>query len=261
MPVKKSSAKKAATKKVAEKKITVKEVKTEVAPKATVKPTTRRVNLSVPVFSLLGKDTGTTLTLPKKVFGQKVNKSLLSQAIRVYSTNQKVISGSTKTRGEVAGSTAKIFRQKGTGRARHGSVRAPIFVGGGIVFGPRPRKVRLTLPQKMKRAALISALSSKVLDKNIFGLSGMEKSTGKTKEIVKLMLSVGQSAGKKKKSMGALIVTGGKSDNVFRSVRNIKGITALPANLLNAYAVLKHEILLISKEAVEVLGKVEKEVK
>ena len=108
--------------------------------------------LSVPVYSLLGKASG-TYSLPKEIFGKEVNKKLLAQAMRVYMTNEKSFLGKTKTRGEVEGSSVKIFRQKGTGRARHGSVRAPIFVGGGIVFGPQVRKVRLNMPQKMKRAA------------------------------------------------------------------------------------------------------------
>src|SRR3989344_8900364 len=130
----------------------------------------RAVGLSAPVYSLSGRASG-TLSLPKEIFGKEVNKKLLAQALRVYSTNQKIFTGSTKTRGEVEGSTAKIFRQKGTGRARHGSIRAPIFVGGGIVFGPRPRKVRLELPQRMKKAALLSAFSAKTADKQLMGLS------------------------------------------------------------------------------------------
>src|SRR3989344_1873864 len=101
------------------------------------------------------------MALPKEIFGQEVNTKLLAQAMRVYMTNLKKFTASTKTRGEVRGSTAKIYRQKGTGRARHGAITAPIFVGGGIVFGPKPRKVVLDLPKKMKKAALLAALSDK----------------------------------------------------------------------------------------------------
>src|SRR3989338_11409930 len=143
-------------------------------------------SLSIPVYSLAGKETG-VLALPKEIFAAKVSKSLLAQAVRVYATNQKSLLASTKTRGEVEGSTAKIYRQKGTGRARHGAIRAPIFVGGGITFGPKPRKVRLILPQKMKKAALIAALSVKLADKNVIGLSGLDKASGKTKEMAKLI--------------------------------------------------------------------------
>lgn len=216
--------------------------------KVVAKPTTakRSSGLSVPAYSLAGRSSG-TMSLPKEIFGVKVNEKLLAQAIRVYMTNLKTFTASTKTRGEVRGSTAKIYRQKGTGRARHGAIRAPIFVGGGIVFGPKPRKVRLDLPKKMKKAALLSALSSKAGNKEILGLSGIEKATGKTREMAKLFKKVGTDS--------ALIVTGEKTDNVVRAVRNIPGVNVLPADLINAYEVLKHNFLLITKEAVERLKK------
>lgn len=210
-----------------------------------------RVNpLSIPVYSLTGRASG-TYVLPKEIFAAEVNKNLLSQAVRVYTTNQKEFSASTKTRGEVAGSTAKIYRQKGTGRARHGAIRAPIFVGGGIVFGPRPRKVRLELPKKMKKAALISALSSKAIDKNITGLAGLEKASGKTAEIYKLLNKI---AKKDHKLKSALIMTDKKIDNLVRAVRNIEGVDVLPANLINAYEVLRHEMLLVTKSAIDNLA-------
>lgn len=213
--------------------------------KVTVTSRSTRSSLSVPVYSLAGRASG-TLSLPKEIFGQKVNQKLLAQALRVYMTNQKTLTGSTRTRGEVEGSTAKIYRQKGTGRARHGAIRAPIFVGGGITFGPKPRKVRLDLPQRMKKAALTSALSSKMADKNIIGLTGIDKASGKTKEIAKLAKNL--------KLKTTLIVTGEKMDNVVRAARNILGIDVLPANLLNAYEVLKHDILLLTKDAIEKLS-------
>ncbi len=207
--------------------------------------------LTVPVYSPAGRTSG-TLSLPKEIFGAEINKSLLTQAVRVYTTNQKTFTASTKGRGEVEGSTVKIFRQKGTGRARHGSIRAPIFVGGGIVFGPKPRKVRLILPKKMRRSALISALSSKASDKNVLGLTGLEKITGKTKEILKLISSITE-----KKQRSTLIVTADKMDNIVRAARNIPNINVLPAGGLNAYEVLKHEILLLTKETIDKLGKKE----
>lgn len=202
--------------------------------------------LSVPVYSLAGRKSG-TLVLPKEIFGQKVNKALLAQAVRVYATNQKSLTGSTKTRGEVEGSTAKIYRQKGTGRARHGAIRAPIFVGGGIALGPKPRKVRLDLPKKMKKAALFAAFASKAQDKKIIVLSGLEKASGKTKEIVKLL--------EKLKVKSALFVLGDKQDKATRAIRNISGVNISPVNMLNAYEVLKHNFLIITKAAVEKLTK------
>lgn len=207
-------------------------------------PAKTTTKFSVPVYSLTGRAVG-TMALPKEIFGQKVNKNLLAQAVRVYETNQKGHFGSTKTRGEVRGSTAKIYKQKGTGRARHGAIRAPIFVGGGITFGPKPRKVRLTLPQKMKKAALISALSSKMADKQILGLSGLEKATGKTKEMAKLLDKLAVKNG--------LIVTDKKK--VYQAVRNIPKLLVLPTNQLNAYEILKHQKLLLTKEALRDLKK------
>ena len=232
MPVKKIAVKK----KVSEpKKITVGK---------SVPKTTRTAALSVPVYSLAGRESG-TLSLPEEIFGVKINKKLLAQAVRIYSVNRKHLTGSTKTRGEVQGSTIKIYRQKGTGRARHGAVRAPIFVGGGIAFGPKPRKVRLNLPQKMKKAALFCALSSKISNKNVIGLSGIEKASGKTKEIANLL--------EKLKIKSALFMTSEKTEQLNRAVRNIPGVDVIPVNTLNAYEVLKHRVLMLSKESVEKL--------
>ncbi len=205
----------------------------------------RQTRLSIPVYSLVGRAAG-KMSLPKEIFGAGINKTLLAQAIRVYTTNQKFHPASTKTRGEVRGSTAKIFRQKGTGRARHGSIRAPIFVGGGISFGPSPRKVRLALPKKMKKAALLSAFSSKAADKEIIGVTGLEKASGKTKEISKFMEKIGKSA---------LFITAVKQDNVVRGVRNIPGVDVIPVNLVNVYEVLRHQMIIVTKDAVEKLIK------
>lgn len=215
-----------------------------------VSKTKKASSLSVPVYSITGMTSG-TLALPKEVFGSVVNKKLLAQALRVYMTNQKSLLASTKTRGEVEGSTAKIFRQKGTGRARHGSIRAPIFVGGGIVFGPKPRKVRLELSKAMKKSALISALSSKAADKNILGLTGLEKASGKTKEIYELLKKISDN----KEIKSTLIVTADRADNVIRAVRNISRVNILPASGINAYEILKHQLLLLTKEAVDSLTK------
>lgn len=225
-------------------KKTTKEVSAKVA-------TPKSNGLSVPVFSLAGRATG-NLTLPKEIFGGKVNEKLLSQAMRVYITNKKILTGSTKGRGEVVGSTAKIYNQKGTGRARHGAITAPIFVGGGIVFGPHPRKVELVLPKKMKKAALLSAFSAKIADKKAFVINGLEKAVGKTAEMAQVLSDIsGQ-----KKIPTTLILTLEKMDNVIRAVKNIRGVTALSINFVNAYEVLKHEMLILTKDAVEKLTQV-----
>lgn len=205
--------------------------------------------LEVSVYSLAGKETA-TLKLPKEVFGQKVNKSLLAQAMRVYQTNQKNLTASTKGRGEVHGTTAKMYRQKGTGRARHGAKTAPILVGGGIVFGPKPRDVRLSLTKAAKKAALNAAFSTRAAEGKIVALSDLNKASGKTKELISFLHKSGIKS--------ALFLTAEKLDNVVRAVRNIPKTAVLPVNLANAFAILTHETLILTKEAVERLEKPEK---
>ncbi len=256
MPVKKVTDKKEI--KVDAEKV-VKQAQTKIAAasprnddKKATKTSVKKNALSVPVYSLLGKEEG-KLDLPEEIFGKEINKSLLAQASRVYMTNQKNMTASTKTRGEVRGSTAKVYRQKGTGRARHGSIKAPIYVGGGIVFGPQNRNVRLDLPKKMKRAALLVALSAKAKDSEIFGLSGLDKATGKTKEMASLAKSLN--------FRNALVITSEKQDNVVRGVRNIRGFDVTPANLLNAYEVIRHQMIFITKEAVDKISGKGEEIK
>lgn len=218
-----------------------------------VKPVekTTSVSLSAPIFTAAGAKSG-TLSLPKEVFGAKINKALMAQAVRVYLANQRLGTASTKTRGEVEGSTRKIYRQKGTGRARHGGVRAPIFVKGGIAHGPKPRDYSLKLPQKMKRAALISALSLKQKDGEIKILSGLEKIEPKTKILSALIEKVSDQTPQKR----ILLVTSANPkdlENVYRASRNIANVEVLNALFLNVYEVLKHKDLLFMKEAIGVL--------
>lgn len=244
MPVKKEVLKVKKVSKVAEKKAVSLEAKVEVKKPAKETTTKQVKELSIPIYSLSGTAAG-TLTLPEEIFGAKVNKNLLAQAMRVYLTNKQMLGGNTKTRGEVEGSTAKIFKQKGTGRARHGGIRAPIFVGGGIAFGPKPRKVRLGLPQRMKKVALVSALSSKAEEKQILAISGLEDATGKTKEIVTWL--------NKFQADNALIVTGQQLENIVKATKNVPSVDISPVNLINAYEILRHNFLILTKDAVEKL--------
>jgi len=126
--------------------------RTQKTPK-TVKSKSAGGGLSVPAFDINGRSIG-KIALPREIFGQKPNEKLLAQAIRIYSVNQSVHAGSTKTRSETRGGGRKPWRQKGTGRARAGSIRSPLWVGGGVAHGPKFRKVTLTLPKKMKKKAL-----------------------------------------------------------------------------------------------------------
>lgn len=243
--VKKTAAvKKVAVEKEQEAKVATEEVQTEVA--VSVKADKHYTTVSVDVVGIDGKVTG-KIALPGEMFGEKLNKALLAQAVRVYLANQRQGTLSTKTRGEVDGSTRKIYRQKGTGRARHGSVRAPIFVKGGIVFGPKPRDFSLSLPQKMKRKALFSALSAKVKDKEVTVIDGLEAMKPKTKVFAQILKDLGL-AGKKQ---NVLFVTGGENvAAVLQAGRNIAGVNFLPSKQINTYEVLAASRLVMMKGAV-----------
>ncbi len=214
-----------------------------------VASTAKRNSFAIDVFDTKGKVVE-TLQLPKEIFDSKVNTKLIAQAVRVYLANQRRGTVSTKTRGEVRGSTRKIYRQKGTGRARHGGIRAPIFVHGGLAFGPKPRDYSLKMPQKARRAALFSALTSKLKNQEVRVVSGLEKLEPKTKDMVEVLTKL-ELNGKKKNIL--LIVSGVDRQNIARAARNIEGIVFTPANLLNTYDVLEHKMLLFMKEAIPVL--------
>ena len=205
--------------------------------------------LKIAMLDTEGKSAG-LISLSEKVFGGKINKSLMAQAVRVYLANQRLGTAESKTRGQVEGSTRKIYRQKGTGRARHGGVRAPIFVKGGVAHGPHARDYSLSMPSKMKQAALISALSTQAKEGNIVVVAGLEKAGNKTKGIA---LSLGKIlSGKPNKT---LIVMPEVVESVYKSARNIEGVAVTQATQLNTYAVLGAKKVVFMKDAVE---KVEK---
>jgi large subunit ribosomal protein L4 len=249
--VKKEASKKISpvAKTTAAKKPVVNEtVKAEVVVSKPKKATEKTyASVSIDVIGVDGKVTG-KLSLPGEMFGEKVNKALIAQAVRVYLANQRQGNASTKTRGEVDGSTAKIYRQKGTGRARHGSKRAPIFVKGGIVFGPKPRDFSLSFPQKMKRKALFSALSAKVKDKEVMVIDGLGSIKPKTKVFIEMLEKLGVAEKKQK----LLFVTAGKDVSlVLRAGRNIQGVNFLPSRQLNTYEVLAAKRLVVMKDAID----------
>lgn len=213
--------------------------KKPVAPK--VKPV---AGLHISVLGIDGKVKG-TMALPKELFGAAVSPSLLATAVRVYRANQRKGHASTKTRGEVEGSTKKIYRQKGTGRARHGGIRAPIFVGGGIAFGPKPRDYSLSLPKKMRRIALASALTRQYKEGNLMVVDGLETLEPKTKRFADAFHAMHMEDG--------LVVTGGAIGHVIRGARNVANIDLLPATDLHTYAVLAHKKIMVMKNAVRIL--------
>ncbi|MDP3726813.1 MAG: 50S ribosomal protein L4 [bacterium] len=220
----------------------VKKVKT--TPRAGSK-SVKKEKLTVDVYDIKGKIID-QIALPKEIFGAKINNQLMAQAVRVYLANQRRGTVSTKTRGEVKGSTRKIWKQKGTGRARHGSIRAPIFVGGGVVFGPKPRDYSLKLPKKMRRASLFSALSQKLKGEEIKVVKGLEKISPKTKAMVSIIQNLGLNAKKK-----ILLVLPQKPENIKRAAGNIEGVDISLVNQLNTYEVLRNKTLLFTREAIE----------
>ncbi|MCL5438387.1 MAG: 50S ribosomal protein L4 [Patescibacteria group bacterium] len=229
---------------------TVKTVRSS-ALKTAKKPAVQRVSgLQIEVFDIKGKVVK-KISLSKEIFGVKVNRQLLSQAVRVYLANQREGTASTKTRGEVRGSTRKIYKQKGTGRARHGAIRAPIFVHGGIVFGPKPRDYSLKLTKKMRKAALSSALSLMYKNNEIKILSGLGGIKPKTKEIAGVIKNLGLDT----KKTDTILILPGKVENVYRAARNIEGLDITYANQLNAYEILASKMLLLMDESMPVIEK------
>lgn len=208
--------------------------------------------LTVDVYDTKGKVTG-SINLPKDIFGSKINEKLMAQSVRVYLANQRKGTVATKTRGEVQGSTRKIYRQKGTGRARHGAITAPIFVGGGIAFGPKPRDYSLAFPKKMRKAAFFSALSSKRNEGSIFVVSGLEKIAPKTKEMAMVFKKLPIEG--KRDSTLLILSDVRNTENIQKAARNIEGVTVLPAMQLNTYTVLKSNALVFMDAAFDAMQK------
>ncbi len=239
---------KAAAKPVKKAKIEAKVIVS--ASNAAVARPTKAVSLNVSVFDTKGKVAG-HVELPSEIFNAKINNPLMSQAVRVYLANQRQGTVKTKNRGEVNATTKKIWQQKGTGRARHGSKRAPIFVGGGLAFGPRPRDLSLNFSKKMKTLALFSALSSKLKDSELKIIKGLETITPKTKLMVKVLENLGIE--NDKRILLVMPKAGKESGNVYRAARNIQGVEILSANTINAYKVLDNKLVLLMKDSIDII--------
>ncbi len=202
----------------------------------------------VDILNVSGQRVG-ELELNDSIFGVEVNQHVLYEAVKNYLANQRQGTQSAKTRAEVRGGGKKPFRQKGTGRARQGSVRAPNHVGGGIVFAPKPRDYSYKLPKKVKRLAMKSALSSKVENGEIIILDELTIDAPKTKDMMNILKNINAAS-------KALIVSSEKNDNLYRSARNIKGVNTAQVNTLNVYDILKYDSLIVTKEAVQKIEEV-----
>jgi len=190
------------------------------------------------------------IDLPDRIFNIKINPDLLHQAIRYYQFLSRQPIVKTKTRSEVRGGGRKPWRQKGTGRARHGSIRSPIWKGGGVTFGPSPeKKYQIKLPKKMRKKALYMVLSGKAKEGEIVILDKLNPKTAKTKEGVRLLenLSKIKKDIKDKKTVFALVHA---NEKFLKSISNLKNVSTIPLNSLNAYFLLKNKYLVMEKEGI-----------
>jgi len=202
----------------------------------------------VTLFKQDGSQAG-DFELNESVFGIEPNTHVLHEAVVMQRASLRQGTSKVKNRSEVRGGGRKPWKQKGTGRARQGSIRSPQWVGGGVVFGPTPRSYSYKLPRKVRRLALRSALSSKVQDNSIVVLEGLSIAAPKTKDVVSLLSAL--NVDKK-----ALIVTTAKDENVVRSANNLQSVKVLTVEEINVLDLLAHDKLIITKEAAEKAGEV-----
>lgn len=202
----------------------------------------------VTMLTMAGAEAG-TLDLSDDIFGIEPNEYAVHAVVKNYLANQRQGTQSAKTRGDVRGGGRKPFKQKGTGRHRQGSTTDPSQVGGGVAFAPKPRDYRYSLPKKLRRLAMKSALSAKVADMEIIVLENLHFQEPKTKEMIKVLESI-------KASKKALIVTAEKDEAVLKSASNIPGIAITMVSQMNVYEIVNHTSFIITKDAVAKLEEV-----
>ncbi len=202
----------------------------------------------VKVLTMDGSDAG-TIELKDEIFGIEPNEHAVHAVVVNHLANKRQGTQSAKTRAEVRGGGRKPFRQKGTGRHRQGSSTDPTQVGGGIVFAPKPRSYRYTVPKKVRRLAMLSALSSKVQEGEIIVIDELKMDEPKTKEMIKVLENV--NAEKK-----ALIVTAEKDDNVIKSARNIPGVRTELVGTMSVYQIVNHGSFIVTKDAINKIEEV-----
>jgi len=198
--------------------------------------------VEVPVYSLT-REVVKHIEISDDVFGVPFNQAVVHQAMVRQRANARQGTASTKTRGEVSGSTRKLYAQKHTGHARAGSIRSPLRRGGGIIFGPKPRSYRQAMPKKMRQLALRCVLSAKAGDGELMILEQLKLDEPKTKEMVRILVALGVDS-------SALIATSEPEENVVKSARNLPGVKTIPASLLNVIDILSYKMLLMTEAAV-----------
>jgi len=202
----------------------------------------------VDVYDMQGKKVS-DVELNEKVFGIEPNEAVVHSVLVNYLANQRQGTQSTKTRAEVSGGGRKPWRQKGTGRARQGSIRAPQWIKGGIALGPKPRSYSYKVNKKEKQLAIKSLLSSKVLEKELTVVDKLEMKETKTKEMVKTLSNL-------KVEGKTLIIVADKNENVYLSSRNIEGVKAITLNMINVYDLLNYNKLILPLDTVKKLEEV-----
>ncbi|MBR3756368.1 MAG: 50S ribosomal protein L4 [Firmicutes bacterium] len=202
----------------------------------------------VTMLNMAGAEAG-VIELRDDIFGIEPNANAVHAVVVNYLANQRQGTQSAKTRGDVRGGGRKPFRQKGTGRHRQGSTTDPSQVGGGVAFAPKPRDYRYTINKKVRRLAMKSVLSSKVLEKELIVLDELKFDAPKTKEMIKVLENV--KAGKK-----ALIVTAEKDENIVKSAANIPGVRTALVGTMNVYEIVNHNSFIVTKEAIEKIQEV-----
>lgn len=187
------------------------------------------------------------LELDDSIFGAPLNRALIYDAVKAYQMNQRLGTVSTKTRGETSGSGRKLWRQKGTGRARIASIRSPLWKGGGATFGPKPRPWETKMPKKMRRGALCSVLSERLREGRITVIDAFEFADHKTKSFVGALATLGH-------ERKTLLVDAGANRNLELSSRNVQSVKIAHGNEVNIYDVLSHDRLIFSRAAIEALA-------
>ena len=196
----------------------------------------------VDVYNIEGAVTG-SIELSDAIFGIEPNQDVLHRALLNQLANRRQGTHSTKTRSEVSGGGRKPYRQKGTGRARQGSTRSAQHVGGGIIFGPKPRDYSYTLPKKVRRLAMKSALSAKVASGDLIVLDSLELSEIKTQRMIQILGNIGATT-------STLLVTGTRNEIIEKSARNIIGVKTALVNTINVFDILKFDKFVVTQEAV-----------
>lgn len=217
--------------------------------------------MKFPVYNSQGEQVK-DMELSARLFGRAVNPAVVHQVVVAQEANSREVLAHTKTRTEVRGGGKKPWRQKGTGRARHGSSRSPLWVGGGVTFGPRKdRNFTQKVNKKMKQAALAMCLSDKVAGKTLFVFDKLENPAGKTKDLSGWLKNIKKTIANLKESKKPLMVMDAKDVNLTRAARNLKGVATISAKSLNCRDILAADALLVSVKSIEDIEKTYKQVK